>query len=159
MFTCDSRVKAPNFKNLKICEAEQILAYTGMIFFKKMILCTFYFSLRLFADLLTAARLPVGTSGPRASAPQAHALPPVSSTPLPSLARGLRQLRPTRLPPATTPSHCGLQGTQWFHDLASDLRPSSHTALCWRAHWPQAGSCRWKEGSFEKFSSSLQGKK
>lgn len=35
MFTCDSRVKAPNFKNLKICEAEQILAYTGMIFFKK----------------------------------------------------------------------------------------------------------------------------
>lgn len=44
-----------------------------------MILCTFYFSLRLFADLLTAARLPVGTSGPRASAPQVHALPPVSS--------------------------------------------------------------------------------
>lgn len=56
MFTYDSRVKAPNFKNLKICEAEQILAYTGMIFLKKMILCTFYFSLRPFADSCSASR-------------------------------------------------------------------------------------------------------
>lgn len=127
-----------------------------------MILCTFYFSLRLFADLLTAARLPVGINDPRASAPEAQALLPISSTPLPLPATDALaaagptpeceqlqartemlispwDLSPPWLPPATTTLDCGSSRHQVILQIGStsDLRPAFYTVpVCWSVEVP-----------------------